>query len=222
MKQYLLIGLVSLGLMLSGCGGGSSGGTVENNNTYDLTILDTKTFKMNINGNIKSATETITFTGFTSNTYLGTETVNNSITHKSRINSAFEYSNGNSINNESIEYNKSGWTLKMVHNTDGYTCYLTNNPDPLPTNANIGYVSSQAIVECDNGNKQITTVSLDALTATNAQVKIYYETFENEVKQSATITNYELGLNNEIIKMTSNITYVDGLTGSLYSISIEQ
>lgn len=172
--KYLSYGLaiVSASVIgLTGCGGGGSS-SEPNTNLYDLrTWIDTAEYTITGSGTITVTGNTIPVTGTYQSIYLGTSTAPTGVTvHDHDVTMILSGAGITEIQSaNSSTY--MGYIVYTENTTSGVTCETPLTPadiTPVPTDAQVGYISSVIPLECSNGTYVTTAIRLTDAGGGNA------------------------------------------------------
>ena len=231
MKKITTILLAGIAAMfMSACGGGGGSTPVEpNTNQYDLrTWINTAGYHIDGEGTITAPTGTLNVDGFYRSFYEGTsiaptgETVHNHFVTLSLT--AATITIMQSVNSTTYEGN-----LVYVDNvTDGIVCetpLALADIMPVPTDAQVGYISDIIPLECSDGSYITYLIKLSDAGGGNAELSIISNTYvsqggalESSETDSIIVTPTMSIVNAEI---TGSIP-ADGITFALSSTFITQ
>ena len=234
MKQITTILLAgTIAMFMSACGGGSSDPVdpIEPSTTYDLrTWIDTGGYLINGEGTLTSSEGTINVTGSFQSEYLGTSTAPTGETlHDHNITMILSAEGLTQPFERKISRSTyMGNVISVTNAIGGGPCETTLELaalTPVPTNAEIGYISETIPYLCDDGRYITNQIKLEDAGSGNALFSLLINVYESE--GGALIIN-----ETDSIVITPDMNLVSGeiigsfpLTGisyELYSTSIVQ
>lgn len=185
MKQITTILLAGTAAMyMSACGGGSSDPVEPNTNLYDLrTWVDTAEYTITGSGTITVSGTPYPVTGTYQSIYLGTSTAPTGETvHNHDV--TMELSGANITEIQSVDSSTyMGYIVYTNNITSGVTCetpLTLSDITPVPTNAQVGYISSVIPLECSDSSYVTTTIKLTDAGGGNATFSLISNTYASQ------------------------------------------
>lgn len=240
--KKLLIGLSSLFVLLfTGCGGGGGGdsttttitASLANTNQYDLrTFIDTAAYTIDGEGTITSLSGSgatiATGTGTYQSSYQGTEVVTTGETvHLHDITMLLD-AGGIAFEQSASSTTYMGNIIGILHSTDvscGFPIEFLATITPVPTDAQVGYISDEISLECDDGTYITNVLELNDAGGGNAELSIISNTYVSQggALQSSETDNIVVTPTMSMVNadITGSIP-ADGITFVLYSTNITE
>lgn len=185
MKQITMSLLASTAILFTACGGGGGdAAAVPNTNQYDLrTFIDTVSYTVSGAGTLTIAGTSYDLSGTMQTTYQGTdEPIAGVIVH---LHDATMILNANNIqvvqSANSATY--MGNLVYVDNTTAGITCGTPLEPNaitPVPTDAQVGYISDVIPLECSDGTYQTIVMKLNDAGGDNAELAIISNTYSSQ------------------------------------------
>lgn len=176
-----ILGLSAIVVLLFAGWGNEDGEPALNTNQYDLrTFFDTGSFSSKGKGTLTKSSNTVKSKGTYQNSYQGTDVVTSGETiHKHDI--KIKLTDGKKTVpklTESASYMGNFFVIK----TDEYKCSTTlplSDLVPLSSDAQVGYISNEVRLECDNGTYMTNAIKLKDAGGGNALISVSYNTYSS-------------------------------------------
>lgn len=184
MKKVITILLaVTAAMFMTACGGGGGGSVSEpNTNQYDLrTFIDTASYTINGEGTITISGETYSGTGVYQSTYQGTGTAPTGETINNHETIMLGSANGIDLSLLRNHATYMGYIAFVEYPNDGISCETplsSSDVTPIPTDAQVGYISDIVPLECNNGAYITNVFKLSDAGGGNAELSLISNTYE--------------------------------------------
>jgi hypothetical protein len=184
MKQITMSLLASTAILFTACGGGGDDTTiVPNTNQYDLrTFMDTSSYTVTGEGTAITPNGTFDLTGTYKSSYQGTSVVGSGETvHHHDVTMLLTVVGVGTISQNAESSTYVGNIIRTNNLTEGVICEATLPlPDltPIPTDAQVGYISDVVSLQCDDGSYATRVIKLNDAGGGNAEISVISNMFE--------------------------------------------
>lgn len=228
MKKITMSLLVSTAILFTACGGGGSS-TVPNTNQYDLrTFIDTGSFTVDGEGTANTPSGAIDLVGTYKTSYQGTGIVGSGETVHHHDITMILSGGGLTVSEKAESSTYMGNIIRTNDITNGVICDATLPlPDltPIPTDAQVGYMSDVVSLQCDDGTYITHVIKLNDAGGGNAEISLIsniYE-FQGGALQATETDNVVVTPSMSMVNVEiSGYIASDDATFTLYSTSITQ
>lgn len=177
MKPIKMILLAGTAILFTACGGGGGDSTiVPNTNLYDLrTFIDTGSFTVDGEGTANTPFGAIDLVGTYKSSYQGTRVVNSGETVHLHDITMILSGGGVTVSEKAESSTYMGNIIRTNDITNGVICDATLPlPDltPIPTDAQVGYISDVVSLQCDDGTYITHVIKLNDAGGGNAEISI--------------------------------------------------
>lgn len=173
-KMTLLAGTV---ILFTACGGGGGDSTtLPNTNQYDLrTFIDTSSFTVHGEGTANTPSGTYDVSGTYKSSYQGTSVVGSGETVHHHDVTMMLTVGSVTVSQRAESSTYMGNIIRTNNITEGVICEATVPlPDltPIPTNAQVGYISDEVSLQCDDGSYITQVIKLNDAGGGNAEISV--------------------------------------------------
>lgn len=230
MKQITTIFLAGTAAMfMNACGGGSSDPVEPNTNQYDLrTFIDTKGYTINGEGTISTPNDTLNLTGTLQSIYQGVSMAPSGETVHNHDITIILTADTITVTQSASSTTYEGYIVYMDNITNGVVCetpLALTEITPIPTDAQVGYISPEIPLECSDGTYITNVIKLNDAGGGNAEMSIISNVYTSQggVLESSETDNIIVTptMNMVNAEITGSIP-ADGITFVLSSTSIAQ